>query len=324
MAPVYFFLAAFSAAFVTKSIVRQLDRQDQGKVLTLAALLSLIDGLDDTDGNGLPHITDGETTERRVLVVGLNTHGFARDELGNASITRLDELGRLLKNLSASPINLLNQLGELAGNVSSVTIQDGGITRTNLTGVVEDDDLGVEGSGFLGRIVLGVRGDVSTADILDRDVLDVETDVITRLARLELLVVHFDRLDFSGNVCWGEGDDHAGLDDTSLHTSDGHRSDTTDLVDILERETEGFVGRTGGRLDGIDSVQERLTLYSTRLVLLGPALVPGHAANGRSEKLVVAVRLTGNFTWQILPTCCLRATQRWGRRQRPLGCNQPF
>jgi len=47
--------------------------QQPGKGPTLATrLLSLVDGLDDTDGNGLSHITDGETTERRVLIVGLN------------------------------------------------------------------------------------------------------------------------------------------------------------------------------------------------------------------------------------------------------------
>lgn len=38
-----------------------------------SGLVGLLDGLDDTDGNGLPHVTDGETTERRVLVVRLNT-----------------------------------------------------------------------------------------------------------------------------------------------------------------------------------------------------------------------------------------------------------
>ena len=41
--------------------------------LTLATLFGLVDGFDDADSNGLPHVTDGETTERRVLVVGLNT-----------------------------------------------------------------------------------------------------------------------------------------------------------------------------------------------------------------------------------------------------------
>lgn len=42
--------------------------------LTLAtSLLGLVDGLDDADSDGLPHVTDSETTERRVLVVRLNT-----------------------------------------------------------------------------------------------------------------------------------------------------------------------------------------------------------------------------------------------------------
>ena len=37
------------------------------------SLLGLVDGFDDTDSNGLSHVTDGETTERRVLVIRLNT-----------------------------------------------------------------------------------------------------------------------------------------------------------------------------------------------------------------------------------------------------------
>ena len=294
MAPVYFFLVAFSAALVTKNFLRQQEQLVQGKVLTLATLLGLLDRLDDTDGNGLPHITDSETAERRVLVVALNTHGFAGDKLGNTSITRLDEFGRLLKRLSASPVDLLNQLGEFAGNVGGVTVQDGGITRADLTGVVENDDLGIEGGGLLGRVVLGVRGNVSTTNILDRDVLDVETDVVTRLTGLELLVVHLDRLDFSSHVAWGEVDDHAGFDNASLNTTDGDRSDTTDLVNILEGETKGLVGRTGGRLNGINGIQKGFTLDRAGLGLPAPTLVPGHAANDQSENLVTLVRSPGN------------------------------
>ena len=285
LAPVYS-LVAFSAALVTKKVVGQRARQVWRKSLTLAILLGLLDGLDDTDGNGLPHISDGKTAKRRVLVVGLNTHGLAGDELDNARITRLDELGRLLNNLSASPVDLLNQFGKLAGNVDGVRIQDGGVTRADLTRVVENNDLGIEGSGLLGRVVLGVRGDVATADILHRDALDVETDVVTRLAGLKLFVVHFDRLHFSGNISWGEGDGHAGLDDTSLDTTDGHRPNTTNLVDILEGDTEWLVGRTDGRVDGIDGVHKGLTLDSAAPDLLCPALVPGHAGSDRSENLV--------------------------------------
>ena len=122
--------------------------------------------------------------------------------------------------------------------MSGVAIQDWGVAVTDLTGVVEDDDLGLEGLGLLGGVVLGVGGDVTTTDVLDRDVLDVESDVVAGAGLWEGLVVHLDGLDLSGDVGWGEGDDHTGLDLTGLDTADGNCSDTTDFVDILEWETE--------------------------------------------------------------------------------------
>ena len=134
------------------------------------ALLGLVDRLDDTDGDGLPHVTDSETAEWWVGVVLLNTHGLRGDELGNAGIAGLDELGARLDGLASSAIDLLDQLGELASNVGGVAIENGGVAGTDLTGVVEDDDLSVEGRGLLGGVVLGVGGDVATADILDGDV----------------------------------------------------------------------------------------------------------------------------------------------------------
>ena len=98
-------------------------------------------------------------------------------------------------------------------------------------------------------------------------------------------MVHFDGLDFGGDVGGSEGDDHTGLDDTSLNTTDGHSSDTTDLVDILERETEGLVGGTDGGFDGIDGVEKGLTLGDTTLGLLGPALVPRHAEKKKKKHI---------------------------------------
>lgn len=148
--------------------------------------------------------------------------------------------------------------------------------------MVEDDDLGGEVGSFLGGVVLGVGSDVATADILDGDVLDVEADVVTRVALLELFVMHFDGLDFSGHTSGSEGDDHASLDDTSLDTTDGDCANTTDLVHVLERETERLVGGTDWRLNGVDGVEQGLALDDTSLGLLGPALVPCHAIVGRS------------------------------------------
>jgi hypothetical protein len=247
----------------------------------------LLDGLDDADGDGLTHVTDGETTKRRVVGEGLDTHGLGRNHLDDGGITGLDELGVVLNRLAGTAVNLLKQLSELASNVGSVAVEDGGVTSADLTGVVEDDDLGIERGSTQRGIVLGVTANVTTADFLDGNVLDVETDVVTGDTLLELLVVHLDGLDFSGDVGGGEGDDHAGLDDTSLDTADGDRSDTRDLVDILEGKTEGLVGGTDGGLNGVDGLDEGLTSDLAGLGLLLPSLVPGAVGGGLKHVVTV-------------------------------------
>jgi hypothetical protein len=63
--------------------------------------------------------------------------------------------------------------------------------------------------GTSSRVVLGVRGDVTSTDILDGDVLDVEADVVTREGLREGLVVHFNGLDFSGKLGWSKSGDDA-------------------------------------------------------------------------------------------------------------------
>ena len=45
--------------------------------------------LDDTDGNGLPHVTDGEATKRWVLGEGLDAHGLGWNHLDDGGVTRL-------------------------------------------------------------------------------------------------------------------------------------------------------------------------------------------------------------------------------------------
>lgn len=254
--------------------------------LTGTLLVRLSNRLDDTDSDGLSHVTDGETTERRVVSEGLNAHGLGGNHLDDGGVTRLDELGGGLNGLAGTAVNLLNKLGELAGDVGSVAIEDGCVTGTDLTGVVEDDDLGVEGVATLGGVVLGVTGNVTTTDLLDGDVLDVEADVVTGKTLGELLVVHLDGLDLSGDTSGGEGDDHTTLDGTGLDTADGHRANTTDLVDILEGKTEGLVGRARRRVDGVNGLEESLT-SGLGLGLLLPTLVPG--AVGRNLNHVVTV-----------------------------------
>jgi hypothetical protein len=232
------------------------------------------------------HITDSETTEGRVLSEGLNAHRLGRHHLDDSGITRLDELRADFSGLTSTAIDLLQELRELAGDVGSVAIQDGSVTSTDLTGVVKDDDLGVEGLGTLGGVVLGVTSNVTTTNLLDGDVLDVEADVVTGDTLNKLFVVHLDGLDFSGDTSGGEGHNHTGLDDTGLDTTDGNRANTANLVHILEGKAERLVGRTGWGLDGIDGLEEGLA-GGLGLGLLLPALIPG--AVGGVVDHVVAV-----------------------------------
>jgi len=179
-----------------------------------------------------------------------------------------------------------------------VAIQDWGITSTDLAGMVEDDDLSVEGLGTLGGVVLGVTGDVATADILDGDVLDVETNVVTWETLSELLVMHLDGLDFSGNVSWSKGDNHSWLDDTSLDTTDWNSSNTTNLVHILEWETEWLLSWSAWWLNGIDGLKEGLASALAGLGLLLPSLVPW--AVGRRLNHVVTVETRDWNEWNGL------------------------
>lgn len=159
---------------------------------------------------------------------------------------------------------------------TSVAIENWRVSVSDLTGVVEDDDLGGERGSLLGGIVLGVTANVSTSDILDGDVLDVESDIVTWETSLELFVVHLDGLDFSGDGGGSEGDDHTGLDGTGFDSSDWHCSNTTNLVDILEGKSERLVGGSGRWLDGVDGLEEGLSLVLARLGGLLPSLVPRH------------------------------------------------
>ncbi len=154
---------------------------------------ALGDGLDDTDGDGLAHITDGEAAEGRVLSEGLNAEGLGGDKADHGGVAHLDGLGFLLEFLTGTAVDLGFDLGELAGDVGGVAVEDGGVAVADLTGVVEDDDLGEEVLGLLGGVVLGVGADVATADVLDGQVLDVEADVVAGDGLGDGLVVHLNK-----------------------------------------------------------------------------------------------------------------------------------
>merc|ERR1719309_233724 len=258
-------------------------------------------GLDDTNSNSLPHVPDGEPSKRRVVGEGLHAHGLAREQLHDGSVSGLDELGRVLSGLASTPVNLLKDLGELASNVGGVAVEHWGVAVGHLAGVVQHDDLGGEVGNAGGGLVLGVGGDVASLDVLDRHVLDVEANVVARDSLGQRLVVHLDGLDLSGEVDRGEGDNHAGLDHSSLHTTDGHCANASNFVDILKGQPEGLVSGPAGGNDGVESLKEGHAIGLAFLPLNVPALVPGHVGRGLDH--VVAVPPgdghEGNCSWVV-------------------------
>jgi len=117
--------------------------------------------------------------------------------------------------------------------MSSVAIEDRGISISDLSRVIKDDDLGEEIFGFSGWVILFIRADISSLDILDGNVLNVKTDVISGNGFQHRFMVHFDGLDFSGDVGWGENNLHSRLQDTCFNSSDWDSTDTSNFVDVL-------------------------------------------------------------------------------------------
>jgi len=133
-----------------------------------------------------------------------------------------------------------------------VAIENWGISSVDLTWMVKDDNLGNEHLGGLGWVVLGVRCDETSLDILDGQTLDVEADIVTWLSLIDVFVMHFDGFDFSGDSHWSESDDHTGLEDTGLDTTDWYCSNTTNLVHILEWESEWLVSWSFGWVEAVE------------------------------------------------------------------------
>jgi len=261
----------------------------------LAASFGFVDGFDDTDGDGLTHIPDSEPTERSILGEWFDAHWLRWDHLDDGGITRFDFRWGIFDLLTGSPVNLFQKFGEFAGNMGGVAIEDWGVTFLDLTGVVQDDDLSVERFRFLGWVVLRVGGDVTPSDVLDGDVLDVETDVITWVGHIESFVMHFDGFDLSGDGSWGKGDDHTGFQGTGFNSADWYCSDTTDLVDVLEWEPEWFVGRPGWWDDSVKSFEQGVSgslflLAFSVLPFDGPTFVPSHVFSLGDHVVTVPTR----------------------------------
>jgi len=117
-------------------------------------LFLLDDFLDNSDGNGLLHVSNGESSEGWVLIECFNAHWFLWDHSNEGSISGFNALWFSFNDLTSSSVNLGFDFVEFASNMSSVAIEHWGVTLLDLTGMVKNDDLSEEVGGILCWVVL--------------------------------------------------------------------------------------------------------------------------------------------------------------------------
>lgn len=200
------------------------------------------------------HVSDGESSEGGVFGELFDAHFFGGLHDGETSISGFDEFGEIFEGFTGSSVNFLGDFLEFDGDVGGMAIEDGGVSRLDLTGMVEDDDLGKELFAGSGGVIFGVGCNVTSFDFFDGDIFDVETDVVSGDGFSELFVMHFDGFDGGLFVRGTEPAFHIGLKDSGFDSSDGDCSDTSDLVDILKGKSEGFFSGSGGSDDFVEGL----------------------------------------------------------------------
>ena len=163
---------------------------------------------------------------------------FAWEESDNSRVTSFDALRLFLHDLTSSLVDKLNDLIKFTGNVRGVAVENWRVSVLDLSWVLHDDDLSSEVITSLSWVLFGIRANRSSGDILNSKTLDVESDVVSWVGSLELSVVLLNGLDFSLDSRWSELGQDSWLEDTGLDSSDWNSSDTRNLVDVLEWESQ--------------------------------------------------------------------------------------
>ncbi|KAB0360644.1 hypothetical protein FD754_004800 [Muntiacus muntjak] len=187
-------------------------------------------------------------------------------------------------------INLLVQLSKLASDVSCVTIQHRCISSTDLAWMVPNNHPSCEASCFHWWVIFAVTSHIAMTNIFDRHILDIEAHVVPRKGFTQCFMVHFYRLHFSCHIDWSKGDQHARFENTSLHGTHRDSANTTDFIDILERQTQGFVSWASWWQDAIQSFKQS---GSTGIAVLTgdfPSLEPWHVSTWLQHIVTIPAR----------------------------------
>ena len=82
-------------------------------------------------------------------------------------------------------------------------------------------------------MIIDIGGNISSFDVFDSKIFDIETNVVTWGGLSKLFMMHFNRFNFSGLSRRWEFNNHTWFDDTSFDSTDWDSSNTRDFVYIL-------------------------------------------------------------------------------------------
>ena len=148
--------------------------------------------------------------------------------------------------LSDLPLDLRHA----ASRATSADESDWAVTNLELSRVVHDLNLSREGLSLTnGSVRLEDHDITDTRHVALWQVLDVKSDVVTRMGGLDSLVVHLDGEDLTSawvslSVGWEEENFVSRFDGTLLNATSEDISDTLDLEDTRDRSTHSLVGIT--------------------------------------------------------------------------------
>lgn len=194
---------------------------------------------------------------------------------------------------------------DLASRSAGTDVCYWGISHLELAWVIQNLNLGSEcGSALQSGVLLKNHHITYTRHVQLLQTLHIEPDVITWASVRYVLVMHFNREDFSlarsgSSMSREEKNLILRLDDTLLDTTSDHITDTLDLVDTRDRHTKGSRDGTGRDpdhlLEGIrKGLDVDLLLANKDITSLPPAHV------GRLVDEVVANPSRDRDNWNAL------------------------
>jgi hypothetical protein len=115
--------------------------------------------------------------------------------------------------------------------------------------MVHDDNLREEGFNFSRRVVIDITTDITSLEIFNSNIFNIESNIIARDSLGDRLMMPLYRSNLSFNVPWSKDNTHSRLKNTSLDSSNWDCTDSSDFVNILQWQSQWLFSGSFRRLD---------------------------------------------------------------------------